>query len=56
MNDATTDTYAGPLGIVGRKDRGVRAKDPQSLKGKRVAVLEGGTNQAYLRLYLQHNG
>jgi ABC-type nitrate/sulfonate/bicarbonate transport system substrate-binding protein len=26
------------------------------LKGKRIAVLEGGTNQAYLRLYLQHNG
>jgi NitT/TauT family transport system substrate-binding protein len=56
MNDATTPTYAGPLGIVGRKDRGVRPNNPQSLKGKRVAVLEGGTNQAYLRAYLERNG
>jgi ABC-type nitrate/sulfonate/bicarbonate transport system substrate-binding protein len=56
MNDATTDTYAGPLGIVGRKDRGIRADDPDSLKGKRIAVLEGSTNQAYLRLLLREHG
>jgi ABC-type nitrate/sulfonate/bicarbonate transport system substrate-binding protein len=56
MNDATTATYAGPLGIVGRKDRGIRADDPQSLKGKRVALLEGSTTQAYLRLFLEKSG
>ena len=56
MNDATTATYAGPLAIVGRKDKGVRAGDPQSLKGKRVAILEGSTTQAYLRLYLESKG
>jgi NitT/TauT family transport system substrate-binding protein len=56
MNDATSDTYAGPLGIVGRKDRGVREDDASSLKGKRIAVLEGGTNQAYLREFLRRNG
>lgn len=56
MNDATTPNYAGPLGIVGRKDRGIRPDDPQSLKGKRVAILEGSTTQAYLRLYLEKNG
>lgn len=56
MNDATTPTYAGPLGIVGRKDRGIRADDSESLKGKKVAILEGSTTQAYLRLYLEDQG
>jgi len=56
MNDATTATYAGPLGVIGRKDRGIRADDPSSLIGKRVAVQSGSTNEEYLHLLLAKNG
>lgn len=56
MNDATSATYAGPLGIVGRKDRGIKPDDPSSLIGKKVAVHEGSTNHEYLLLYLAENG
>lgn len=55
MNDATSATYAGPLGIVGRTDKGVKARDAQSLKGKRIGVLTGSTTEEYLRLYLKKN-
>ena len=55
MNDATSSTYAGPLGIVGRKDQGI-TDDPSSLIGKKVAVHEGSTNHEYLLLYLEENG
>jgi len=56
MNDATSPTYAGPLGIVGRADRGIKPDDPSSLVGKKVAVHEGSTNHEYLLLYLEENG
>jgi len=56
MNDATSATYAGPLGIVGRTDKGVKARDAASLKGKRIGVLTGSTTEEYLRLYLEKNG
>lgn len=56
MNDATSPTYAGPLGIVGRADRGIEPDDPSSLIGKKVAVHEGSTNHEYLLLYLEENG
>ncbi|MGH2826829.1 MAG: ABC transporter substrate-binding protein [Actinomycetota bacterium] len=55
MNDATSSTYAGPLGIVGRKDQGI-TEDPSSLVGKKVAVHEGSTNHEYFLLYLQEHG
>jgi NitT/TauT family transport system substrate-binding protein len=55
MNDATSSTYAGPLGIVGREDRGI-TEEPSSLIGKKVAVHEGSTNHEYLLLYLQEHG
>ncbi|MQA95284.1 MAG: transporter substrate-binding domain-containing protein [Streptosporangiales bacterium] len=56
LNDATTDTYAGPLGIVGRKDRGLRADDPASLSGKRVGVQRGSTNHDYVLFLLAQEG
>lgn len=56
MNDATTATYAGPLGIVGRKDSGVKADDVGSLVGKRVGFQEGSTNHDYLLFLLKEKG
>src|SRR5499427_6087099 len=55
MNDATSSLYDGPLGIVGRADRGITTQ-ASSLKGKRIGVLLGSTTEQYLRLYLEKNG
>lgn len=55
MNDATSATYDGPLGIVGRKDRGI-TDQPSSLKGKRIGTLTGSTTTQYLDLFLAKNG
>src|SRR5215813_2515845 len=55
MNDAASSLYDGPLGIVGRADRGITTK-ASSLKGKRIGVLLGSTTEQYLRLYLEKNG
>src|SRR5215471_4388846 len=55
MNDATSTSYDGPLGIIGRADHGITAK-ASSLKGKRIGVLLGSTTEQYLRLYLEKNG
>lgn len=52
MNDATSAEYDGPLGIIGRKDRGITS-DPSSLEGKKIGSLAGSTTQDYLRLFLQ---
>src|SRR6266487_622168 len=56
MNDATSTTYAGPLGIVRRADRGIKAGDPQSLVGKKLGTQGGTTNEEYLHRYLKANG
>lgn len=56
LNDATTDSYAGPLGIVGRRDRGLRADDPASLSGKRIGVQRGSTNHDYVLFLLRREG
>lgn len=56
MGDPTTESYAGPLGIIGRADRGVVDGDPKSLIGKRVAVHEGSTNHEYFNRVLATNG
>jgi NitT/TauT family transport system substrate-binding protein len=55
MNDATSAMYDGPLGIVGRADRGI-TDQASSLKGKKIGVLTGSTTEQYLRLFLQKNG
>src|SRR5215470_6550571 len=55
MNDATSSLYDGPLGIVGRADRGITTS-ASSLKGKRIGVLLGSTTEQYLRLFLEKNG
>ena len=55
MNDATTATYAGPLAVIGRADRGIKANDPSSLIGKRVGAQSGSTNLEYLHLLLAKN-
>ncbi|MBO0826242.1 MAG: ABC transporter substrate-binding protein [Streptosporangiales bacterium] len=54
MNDSTSAEYDGPLGIVGRKDRGV-TNDPSSIKGKKIGSLAGSTTEDYLRLFLQRH-
>jgi NitT/TauT family transport system substrate-binding protein len=56
MNDATSAKYAGPLAIVGRKDRGIRDGAPSSLAGKRVGVQAGSTNQDYVLFLLSREG
>ena len=55
MNDATSALYDGPLGIIGRSDRGITTQ-ASSLKGKKIGVLTGSTTEQYLRLYLEKNG
>jgi ABC-type nitrate/sulfonate/bicarbonate transport system substrate-binding protein len=55
MNDATSSLYDGPLGIVGRADRGITTK-ASSLKGKKIGVLLGSTTEQYLRIFLEKNG
>ena len=55
MNDATSSMYDGPLGIVGRADRGITTQ-ASSLKGKSIGILTGSTTEQYLRLYLKKNG
>jgi len=55
MNDAASSLYDGPLGIIGRADRGITTQ-PSSLKGKRIGVLLGSTTEQYLRIFLEKNG
>jgi ABC-type nitrate/sulfonate/bicarbonate transport system substrate-binding protein len=55
MNDATSATYSGPLGIVGRSDHGI-TKDPESLRGKKIGVGVGSATEIYLRLFLAKHG
>jgi ABC-type nitrate/sulfonate/bicarbonate transport system substrate-binding protein len=55
MNDASSALYDGPLGIIGRTDRGI-TDQASSLKGKKIGVLTGSTTEQYLRLYLEKNG
>ena len=55
MNDATSSTYDGPLGIVGRADRGI-TDQASSLKGKKIGTLTGSTTTEYLDLFLAKNG
>jgi len=56
MNDATSTTYAGPLAIIGRADRGIKADDPKSLVGKKIGTQTGTTNEEYLHRWLKANG
>jgi NitT/TauT family transport system substrate-binding protein/sulfonate transport system substrate-binding protein len=56
VNDATQNEYDASLGIVGRAASGVKANDPQSLKGKKVAILAGSTTDFYFTSWLKQNG
>ena len=47
---------AGGRAIIGRKDRGIDAANPNSLVGKTVAILTGSTNEVYARQWLRRNG
>lgn len=55
-NAADYVAKAGGRAIIGRKDRGLVADDPQSMLGKTVALLTGSTNEVYLKEWLRKNG
>ncbi len=46
---------AGGRAIIGRKDRGIDAGNPQSMEGKKIAYLTGSTNEVYLREWFRKN-
>lgn len=52
-NDAQYISLGGRA-IIGRKDRGIDAKNPKSLEGKKVGYLPGG-NAAYMLAWLKKN-
>jgi NitT/TauT family transport system substrate-binding protein len=55
-NDPGYIAKAGGRAIVGRKDRGIDAKDPKTMEGKKIAYLTGTTNDVYLRAWFRkHN-
>ena len=56
VNDATQNEYDASLGIIGRAASGVKANDPASLKGKKVAILAGSTTDFYFTSWLKQNG
>jgi NitT/TauT family transport system substrate-binding protein len=45
----------GGRAIIGRKDRGIDAKDPKTLEGKKIGYLRGSTNDVYLRQWFKKN-
>jgi NitT/TauT family transport system substrate-binding protein len=47
---------AGGRAIIGRKDRGIDAGNPNSFLGKTVAILTGSTNEVYAKAWLRQNG
>lgn len=55
-NDAQYIAYAGGRAIVGRADRDIKAGDPRTLAGKKIAYLKGSTNDVYLREFLKRYG
>jgi len=54
-NAADYIAKAGGRALIGRKDRGIDAKDPRTLEGKRIAILTGTTNDVYVREWFRKN-
>jgi ABC-type nitrate/sulfonate/bicarbonate transport system substrate-binding protein len=52
-NAADYIAKAGGRAFVGRKDRGIDPKKPETLLGKRIAVLTGTTNDVYVRAWFK---
>jgi ABC-type nitrate/sulfonate/bicarbonate transport system substrate-binding protein len=52
-NDAQYISLGGRA-IIGRKDRGIDAKNPKSMEGKKVGYLSGG-NEAYMVAWFKKN-
>jgi NitT/TauT family transport system substrate-binding protein len=44
---------AGGRAIIARKDRGIDAKTPKSMEGKKIGYLKGSTNDVYLRAWFK---
>jgi ABC-type nitrate/sulfonate/bicarbonate transport system substrate-binding protein len=55
-NAADHIAKAGGRAIIGRKDRGIDAKNPKSLEGKKIGYLRGSTNDVYLRAWFKREG
>jgi ABC-type nitrate/sulfonate/bicarbonate transport system substrate-binding protein len=47
---------AGGRAIIGRRDHGIDAADPNSFIGKTVAILSGSTNEVYVKQWLHQKG
>ena len=54
-NAADYIAKAGGRAIIGRKDRGIDAKNPHSMEGKKIGYLAGSTNDVYLRAWFRKN-
>lgn len=54
-NNSAYIAKAGGRAIIGRKDRGIDAKNPKSMEGKKIAYLTGSTNDVYLRAWFRKN-
>ena len=55
-NAADHIAKAGGRSIIARKDRGIDAKNPKSMEGKKIAYLKGSTNDVYLRQWFKREG
>lgn len=55
-NAADHIAKAGGRAIIARKDRGIDAKNPKTMEGKKIGYLKGSTNDVYLRQWFKREG
>jgi ABC-type nitrate/sulfonate/bicarbonate transport system substrate-binding protein len=53
MNDATRDNADGPLAIVTKKGRGIKAGNLNDLIGKKIGLARGQTSDEYFKMVLR---
>jgi NitT/TauT family transport system substrate-binding protein len=55
-NAADHIAKAGGRAIIARKDRGIDAKNPKTMEGKKIGYLKGSTNDIYVRQWFKREG
>lgn len=55
-NAADHIAKAGGRSIIARKDRGIDAKNPKTMEGKKIGYLKGSTNDVYVRQWFKREG
>ena len=55
-NAADHIAKAGGRAIIARKDRGIDAKNPKTMEGKKIGYLKGSTNDVYVRQWFKREG